>query len=259
MSNPQTWIGAAVAGGQGELLGHVSSLYFDNITGRPAWVAVQGRVHAAVVPLELSRFDGATLHLPYGAEELRTAPHHDPATQISYSDGEDLYRHYGLVSASPPVLPGPRPQGANGAAGAPSPRRGAVESTEEGVMIRSEEQLRVGTQNVVVGRARLVTYIVTEDQTFTVPVSRQEVRLVYDPLPEHEQVVSTTAPDDETYEVIRYAEQVLFTKQTIPVERVRMVKKVFATGQTVNAQVRAEQIDAEQIDADRSDARPGEH
>lgn len=114
-------------------------------------------------------------------------------------------------------------------------------------MIRSEEQQRAGVVNVVVGRARLVTFVVTEDQTFTVPVRRQEVRLVYDPVPAHDQSMASVQPSEETHEVILHSERVHFTTQVVPVERVRMVKRVITTGETVTELVRSEQIDLEQI------------
>jgi stress response protein YsnF len=122
-------------------------------------------------------------------------------------------------------------------------------TTEDAVMIRSEERLHAGTVNVVVGRARLVTSIVVEEQTFTVPVRRQEVRLVHEPLPAHEQVITDTAPAEEVYEVVRYAEQVLVTTEVVPVERVRLVKHVVTTQEAVTGQVRSEQVDVERTGA----------
>lgn len=250
MSDPHTRVGAAVAGSRNELLGHVSALYFDNATGRPAWAAVQGGECTAVIPLELSRFDGATLHVPFGMGHLRDAPHHDPSTQISTQDGEDLYRHYGLIPTSASHPPGPRLSNGCGPADL---------AAEDGVLVRSEERLCVGTENVVVGRARLVTHIVTEDETFTIPVSRQEIRLVIDRLPEHEQTVTDTAPAEQAYELILHAEQVLFTKQVVPVERVRIRKRVVTAEQAVDDQVRVERIDLEHLDAapPRTDAPRG--
>jgi uncharacterized protein (TIGR02271 family) len=118
-------------------------------------------------------------------------------------------------------------------------------TTEDALMIRSEERLRAGTVNVVVGRARLVTSVIVEEQTFTIPVRRQEVRLVHEPLPAHEQVVTDVEPAEEVYEVVRYAEQVLFTTQVVPVERVRLIKRVVTTEETVTGQVRSEQIEVE--------------
>ena len=42
---------------------------------------------------------------------------------------------------------------------------------------RSGEQLRVGTETVDAGKARLRKYVVTGQQTVTVPVSHEEVRI----------------------------------------------------------------------------------
>jgi Domain of unknown function (DUF2382) len=229
MSGPQIPIGAVVAGGQGEPLGHVGAVYVDNATGRPAWAAVLGRVHTVVVPLQLSRFDGATLHIPFSDEQLRTAPVHDPDTLISYAQGDELARHYGLLSrSSTDVAPAADP-------GTP-------------VMVRSEERLRTGTVNVVVGRARLETYVVTENRTFVVPVRRQEARLVYDAFPDEEQVVAESGPSEDVHEVVLYSEQVLFSTRAVPVERVRMVRRVHTTGQAVRAELRSERIDTELTD-----------
>jgi uncharacterized protein (TIGR02271 family) len=116
------------------------------------------------------------------------------------------------------------------------------------VVTRSQEQLRTDVVNVVVGRARLVTTVVTENHTFTVPVRRQEVRLVYDPVPDNEQVISPTGPAEETVEVILHAEHVQITTHVVPVERVRMVRRVVTGEQTITEQLRSEQIALEQTD-----------
>ena len=129
-------------------------------------------------------------------------------------------------------------------------------TTEDAVTTRSEERLRIGTVNVVVGRARLITSIVIEEQTFTIPVRRQEVRLVHEPLPTHEQVVTDGEPAEEIYEVVLYAEQVLFTTEVVPVERVRLVKRVVTTQEVVTGQVRSEQIDVEHTDDGRPTTAP---
>jgi uncharacterized protein (TIGR02271 family) len=243
MNSPQPplGIGAPVIGAAGELLGHVRTVYVDNATGAAAWVAVQGPHHNAVVPLQHSRFDGTTLQVPYDAARLQTAPHHDPTTLISYPEGDDLARHYGLLPDKP-VHAGPPT----------SPPRSA--ETEGAVVTRSQEQLRTDAVNVVVGRARLVTTVVTEYQTFTVPVRRQEVRLVYDPIPGNEQVISPTGPAEETVEVILHAEQVQITTQVVPVERVRMVRRVVTAAQTITEPVRSEQITLKPTDM--PDPRP---
>lgn len=45
-----------------------------------------------------------------------------------------------------------------------------------------EEQVRVGTETFEAGRARLCKYVVIENVTTTVPVSREEVRVVCEPI-----------------------------------------------------------------------------
>jgi stress response protein YsnF len=118
---------------------------------------------------------------------------------------------------------------------------------------RSAEQRTAGVVNVVVGRARLVTFVVTEEKTFTVPVRRQEVRLVYDPVPAEDQSVTSMPPAEEKHEVILLSEHVRFTTDVVPVERVRMVRRVVRTGQIVTDQIRSEQLDVEQIEQPEGD------
>lgn len=194
----------------------------------------------------MARFDGATLHLPYDADRLAAAPLHDPDTLISYAEGDDLARHYGLLPPEP-VTTGPTGTGPVEAEPDPS---GTPESA---TTIRSEERLRTGAVNVVVGRARLVTYVLTEDQTFTVPVRRQEVRLIYDAVPEDDQVVSDVDPAEQVHEIVLHTEQVLFSTRVVPVERVRLVRRVVTGERTVTEQVRAEQVRAEQVRAEQVD------
>src|SRR5918997_432864 len=105
---------------------------------------------------------------------------------------------------------------------------------------RSAEQQRAEVVNVVMGRARLVTFVVTEEQTFTVPVRRQEVRLVYDPVPANDQSVTSVSPAEEIHEVILLSEQVQFSTRLVPVERVRMIRRVVKGEQTVTGQIRSE-------------------
>ncbi len=54
--------------------------------------------------------------------------------------------------------------------------------TTDDAMTRSEEQLRVGTERVEAGRARLRKYVTTETETRTVPVSHEEVRVEREPI-----------------------------------------------------------------------------
>jgi uncharacterized protein (TIGR02271 family) len=119
---------------------------------------------------------------------------------------------------------------------------------------RSAEQQRTEIVNVVVGRARLVVFVVTEERTYTVPVRRQEVRLVYDPVPGNDRSVTSVPPAEEIHEVVLHSEQVQFSRRVVPVERVRMIRHVVRDERTVTGHIRSEQIDVGQIQESEGDA-----
>jgi len=114
-------------------------------------------------------------------------------------------------------------------------------------MTRSEEQLNVGKQRVEAGRARLRKYIVTEQQTTTVPVSHEEVRIEREPITDANRGDALDGPDisEEEHEVILHAEQPVVSKETVPVERVRMGTETVSEQQQVTGEVRKEQIEVE--------------
>src|SRR3954462_12786426 len=85
-------------------------------------------------------------------------------------------------------------------------------------LTRSEEQLHVGTEKVQVGRARLRKVVVTEQQTVTIPVSREEVRLVREPVAPGDTADATIG--EAAAEVVLTEERVVVSKETVPVERV---------------------------------------
>jgi uncharacterized protein (TIGR02271 family) len=114
-------------------------------------------------------------------------------------------------------------------------------------MTRSEEQVRVGTQNVETGRARLRKYVVTENVTQTVPVSREEVRVEREPITDANVGAATSGPDisEEEHEVTLHEERPVVEKETVPVERVRLDTETVTDQAQVNEEVRKEQIDVD--------------
>ena len=117
-------------------------------------------------------------------------------------------------------------------------------------MTRSEEQLRVGTQTRESGRARLRKYIVTEQQTVTVPVQREEVRLEREPITEANIAAATEGPElsEAEHEVVLHEEQVVVEKKAVPVERVRLDTETVTEEQQVTEDIRKEHIETEGVD-----------
>src|SRR6201986_4466822 len=112
-------------------------------------------------------------------------------------------------------------------------------------MTRSEEQLRVGTESVPAGRARLRKYVVTENVTTTVPVSHEEVRLEREPITDANRDAALSGPDitEAEDEVELHAERPVVSKETVPVERVRLTTETVAGEEQVSKDVRKEQIE----------------
>ncbi len=109
-------------------------------------------------------------------------------------------------------------------------------------LIRSEEQLRVSTEEYESGKARLHKYVVTENVTRTVPVSHEEVRVVREPLQPGDKAARSDI-NEQDVEVTLHAERATMRKDTVPVERVRMETKKVTEQKEVSAELRKEQID----------------
>jgi uncharacterized protein (TIGR02271 family) len=117
-------------------------------------------------------------------------------------------------------------------------------------LIRSEERLRVGTQEEESGRARLHKVVVTENVTTTIPVSHEEARLVREPIREGDAVDASIG--EENAEVTLHAERPVIRKEAVPVERVRLEAERVTEEQEVSDSVRKERVDY-----DDGTTRPG--
>ncbi|MGY1640487.1 DUF2382 domain-containing protein [Geodermatophilus sp. SYSU D00703] len=119
--------------------------------------------------------------------------------------------------------------------------------TTDNAMTRSEERLNVGTRSEEVGRARLRKYVVTQNQTETVPVSREEVRVEREPITDANigSALDGPAISEEEHEVTLHAERPVVEKEAVPVERVRLDKETVTDTETVSADVREERIEVD--------------
>lgn len=121
--------------------------------------------------------------------------------------------------------------------------RSAADPGGKDELIRSEEQLHIGTEEYESGRARLHKYVVTENVTRTVPVSHEEVRVVREPLQPGDKAAGRGDLTEQDVEVTLHAERATMRKEAVPVERVRMETKKVTEQKEVSAELRKEQID----------------
>jgi len=267
-------VGTTAWGANGDKLGTVEAFFVDDRTGAPTWVAVTTGLFGtrySIAPAVDATFGDGGLRIPVTAEAVKEAPqmagdHLDPTEE------EALRRHYGLTGgagagmplvapspaadvAPPPVVPTPTVE-VPAAAQAPPPA-----TPDDGAMTRSEERLRVGTEQVATTRARLVKYVVTEEVQITVPIRREEIRVEQVPLDaddadwggESLEVPSSGAagPGSEGSaglpdEIVLHTERPVVTVEVVPTERVRLRTELVEAQETVTGQVQRERIVVDQ-------------
>jgi len=110
---------------------------------------------------------------------------------------------------------------------------------------------------------RLRKHIVTEMQTVTVPVTKESVRVEREPITEANVDQAMDGPDlsEEEHEVVLTEERPVVTKETVPVERVRVDKQQVTENVTVQDEIRKEQVevddDTRRTDTDLDSGRGG--
>jgi uncharacterized protein (TIGR02271 family) len=246
------FIGGDVIDRDGDKIGSIAEIYEDTQTGKPEWAAVSTGFFGskvAIVPLTQASDDGGTLRLPFEKALVKDAPHVDGDGQISQSEEQALYAHYGLdygESRSDTGLP-------EGRADTDVDRTVGHDTsgpTTDQAMTRSEEEVAVGTRQVETGRARLRKYIVTEEVQTTVPVQREEVVLEREPITDGniDQALDGPELSEEEHEVVLHEEVPVVEKTTVPKERVRLDKATQVEEAKVSEQARKEQIEVEGVD-----------
>ena len=243
-NNVNDLMGAAVHDNDNDKIGTVGQVYVDPDTQSPLWVTVKTGLFGSsesFAPLDNASFDGETVRVAYEKSFVKDAPRIADDGALSEDEEDALYAYYGNGTGTANV--------------------GTYDTTDtvdrdtvghdtsgpntDDAMTRSEERLSVGTQKVQTGRARLRKHIVTEEQTVTVPVSHEEVRLEREPITDANVGDALRGGDltSEEHEVTLTEERVVVNKETVPVERVRLDKDTVTEQQQVNEEVRREEIE----------------
>ncbi len=263
MTTPQQWdslIGLTAVDPDGGKIGKVSQIYLDDATGQPQWVTVSTGVlggRESFAPLYNSEIRGDQLVVAVSKQLVKEAPGVENDGHLQEAEIEALYQHYaGYLNAAADGYAGRPsedvPAGADeGDAPAGAQGRDTSGPTTDDAMTRSEERLRVGTENAEVGRARLRKHVVTETVTTSVPVSHEEVRLEREPVTDanRDAALSGTDISEEEHEIVLHAERPVVAKETVPVERVRVATETVTEDHEVSEQVRKEQIDDLDVDS----------
>lgn len=265
-NNIDSLIGANVVDNEGRKVGTVGQVYLDSSTNQPSWVTVKTGLFGtseSFAPLDSADWTGDELRIGFDKNFVKDAPRIDTDGALESAEEDELYRYYGLsgstVGQSTAGTTGTYDDTRTDATVGDRRTEGYDTSgpTTDDAMTRSEEQLRVGKEQVSAGRARLRKHVVTENQTVTVPVSHEEVTLEREPITEANVGKATSGPDlsEEEHEVQLTEERVVVDKETVPVERVRLGTETVTEDQRVSEDVRKEEIDYDESDIDRQRRR----
>jgi uncharacterized protein (TIGR02271 family) len=252
----QAWQGRTMIDPAGDKLGTIDAIYLDDETGQPEWATVTSGLFSAktaFVPLAQAQDTGDSVQVPYDKQQVKNAPTMQADGSLSEDDEAELYRHYGLEYSEHRSDSG-LPAGTADDTRDDTVGRDTSGPTTDDAMTRSEEELRVGTQARERGRARLRKHVVTEQQTVTVPVQREQVRVEREPITDANLDAATSGPaiSEAEHEVTLREEEPVVEKRAVPRERVRLDTETVTDQRQVTDEVRKEQIE---VDGDQDQLR----
>ena len=244
------WIDRDAYDPDGEKIGAITDIFYDDVTRRPEWVAIRTGLFGmkqTFVPIHGSRPTGdGDLQVAFDKQMVKDAPRIDPEGHLSPEEERELWQYYGYDYAPTKTS---KDYGYGKAYTAQRADRDYTWRDEgsDRAMTRSEEELRVSKERQPTGKARLRKYVVTEHQQMTVPVQREEVRVEREPITEANRGAAMRGPDisEGEHEVTTYEERPVVGKETVPKERVRLEKETVTDTETVGSDVRKEKVDVE--------------
>lgn len=239
----EQWIGRDAYDRSGDKIGKIDNVYLDTETGRPEWLAVNTGLfgmNTSLVPIEGSQTrDGGDLTLDVDKDTVKDAPHVGEGGELDQDEEQRLYRHYQIDAT-----------GGRDAYMADERRTHGYEvgrradegyQVDEAALTRREEELQVGTHKESAGKVRLRKYVVTEQETITVPVQKERVVLEREPA----SGTSTGQIGDEVVEIDLQEDVIDVDKRVVDKETVRAGKQQVTDTEKVHAEVRKEQVEIE--------------
>ena len=259
-------IGADVFGSDDVKIGSVGQVYLDDKTQEATWVTIKTGLFGTsetFAPLQDASFDGDRVRVSYPKDMVKDAPRISSDGSITREEEAALYHYYGNGTPEPAAPLYDQDADLEADSSGRTDRDDAAEGYDtsgpntDDAMTRSEEQLRVGTEKVETGRARLRKHIVTEQVTKTVPVSHEEITVTREPITDANlgDAMSGGELTSEEHEVVLTGERVVTSKETVPVERVRLGTETVTEQQQVTADVSHEEIELVDPDVDSDPSR----
>lgn len=235
----------------GDKIGGVKQVYTDDTTGEPQFVTVNTGLFGtreSFVLVSGATVRGDEIHVPYTKDFVKDAPGIDADGHMEEHEQDELFRYYEYSGTT----------GGDADLGDRDLTTGVGDTDRDrdldgdDSIVRREEQLRVGTERVESGRLRVRKHVVTEQQTVTVPVEREEFEVVREPL---DGTSSGGALGDDEIAITTHEERPVVDKEVVDAERIGVERRTVTDQERVSADVSKEEVD---IDRDGTVDRDGD-
>ncbi len=248
------WRGHKMVDSAGDKIGKIDEIYVDDASGEPEWALVNTGLFGTssnLVPLADARADGDDVVVAHTKDTVKDAPQLGEGQQLSREDEAELYRYYGIDDVRT------HDQGHEAGTDTPPPAPdvdGDMDGDHDGgdSMVRSEEELHVGTATRESGGLRLRKHVVTEEETATVAVSHEEAHVTREKISDDDAGSAGNGElSEETQEVVLTEEVPTVETEVVAKERIGVDVDAVQEEQQVSADVRKEEVEVVEDDADR--------
>jgi uncharacterized protein (TIGR02271 family) len=264
------WIGRTVYDRDGDKIGDITDIYYDDRTGRPEWMTVSTGwfgTSEQFVPISGTSPHGDDIRADYTKDMIKDAPSVDADdAHLTEEEEQRLYSHYGFnaTAGDMDTMYGGRTRADEGYTYYDRRETGRDETTRgrgtkgtkgktEATTTRMEDEVSVDKTRREAGRARLKKYVVTEDVDMTVPVKKQVARLTREPA-RGDRTGRTGEMRDSEEEVVLMEEEIHVDKRPVAKEQVGIAVDEVTEERPVHETVRKERVEVEG-DVDRSKGR----
>jgi uncharacterized protein (TIGR02271 family) len=246
-------MGAPVTDSDGLAVGTIEQVFRDDVDGMPSWARIRSAKGLHFVPLAGSKMaSGGGLNVPFDSAKILDEPDINVDRHLSVDQEEQLRQYFGISVPAQPTeaTQTTQPTKATHLRGGPAaqdqaettrdPQRAQPEAGAEW-LVRSEERLAVNLETRESGRVTMRKHVDTEPVRQTVRVFHEEYEVERVPIGEDDQLAGDVTEGEQV--VVLHEARANVTKETVPIERVRLSVRMVEEDQTVSGEIRRERIE----------------
>jgi uncharacterized protein (TIGR02271 family) len=251
-------LGAQVTGADGKVIGTVEQVFANDADGAPAWARVHFGKTSRFVPLGSSQVTEDGLNVSFDAQKIVTSPKIEVDQQMSADQADELGRYYDLEAPERTQERGKSDEAQRRAKPDEAQQRAKPDEaqqpgqadeaqqrdrSDEDWLLRREERLRVGKEMTESGHVKLHRYVDQEPAEQTVELFHEEYDVERMPVAADEPPGGNIEEGEQ--DITLHEERGILSKETVPVERMRLVTERVGQDETFRDDIRRERIEVE--------------